>query len=372
MTPTAAQQPGSPRKTASAPGAPASIRRDRATARDVTAWFHANKRDFPWRSADRDPYRSLVSEAMLQQTQASRVAERFEGFIARFPTFEALAGAGEQDVLAAWSGLGYYRRARNLHRAAQAVVADHGGVCPRDPAPLRELPGVGRYTAGAIASMVFGVRTPLVDANVVRVLLRIEGKELPAGGGEAQRFAWARAEALVNAAQDPGAFNEGLMELGALVCKPRSPQCPACPLRAHCRARREGATDRIPTGKPAKARPRIHHAAALIHDSRGRVLVEQRAPSGLWAGMWQAPTLERDDRAPTARELGRWLGAGTPLRHGAFEHATTHRLVAFEVWTIDALAPADRRRLARGRRWATRSDLDALPLASAQRKALLR
>jgi A/G-specific adenine glycosylase len=376
MTPPTTKKAGVGRKPVDSPGkrTPDS-RRDRHIATALTAWFRASMRGLPWRCVGpdgrRDPYRSLVSEAMLQQTQVSRVAERFEGFIARFPSFEALAGAPEQEVLAAWSGLGYYRRARNLHRAAQAIVSDHGGVCPSDPVALCALPGVGRYTAGALASMVFGVRTALVDANVVRVLLRLEGKELPSGSAEAQRFAWGRAEGLVNSAADPGAFNEGLMELGALVCKPRTPECAACPLRTRCRAHRDGSAGRIPVAEATKARRRIHHAAALIHDARGRVLVEQRAPKGLWAGMWQAPTLERDDRAATRKELGGWLGAGSLSRVAAFEHATTHRLVAFEVWGVGALTPADRRRLSRGRRWATRAELDALPLASAQRRALL-
>jgi A/G-specific adenine glycosylase len=352
-------------------------RRDRAIARRLTEWFRTNMRDLPWRPADgaaRNPYHALVSEAMLQQTQVSRVAERFGAFLERFPTIETLAAAEEQDVLAAWSGLGYYRRARHLHGAARMVVAEFGGRVPRTVEELRRLPGVGRYTAGAIASIVFGEREALVDANVVRVVLRLEGKELAPTSAEATALAWARATALVAAAEDPGACNEGLMEMGALVCRPRAPRCPACPLARLCVARKEGREESIPAPSAKTLRKRIHHACVLIEDRSGRLLVERRPDDGLWAGLWQAPTVESDDAAPGAEAVEAHLegiaglGARDLAPAGRFTIATTHRLVEFHVWRA---ARGGRGRLGPHRRWATRAQIAELPLASPHRQVLL-
>jgi len=356
-------------------------RRDRTIARRLTGWFEAHRRDLPWRPAeggDRDPYHALVSEAMLQQTQASRVAARFELFLERFPTVEALAAADEQAVLAEWSGLGYYRRARHLHRAAKVIVEEHAGAVPRDVQTLRSLPGVGRYTAGAVASIVFGESAPLVDANVVRVVLRLEGRALAPTSAEAQALAWERASALVDAAADPGAFNEGLMELGALVCTPRAPQCPVCPLARQCAARREGREASIPAPSPKKRRKRVHHACVIVEDERGRVLVERRPAEGLWAGLWQAPTIESEappDAEATLAALGERLGrpgiARTLGSDGSFTVATTHRLVEFHLWRASGpIAPGGVPRR-RGRRWATRAEIARLPLASPHRRVLL-
>ncbi|MFG0315432.1 MAG: A/G-specific adenine glycosylase, partial [Phycisphaerales bacterium] len=198
---------------------------DAALTRALEAWFRASARELPWRTDTRDPYRSLVSELMLQQTQVSRVIEKFGPFLERFPTVEALAAAPEDDVLAAWSGLGYYRRARLLHACAKAIVEHHDGVVPDSLDDLLELPGIGRYTAGAIASMVFGQRAPIVDGNVARVLLRVHNKPVPQTEKTTIDWAWQRAEELVGACDDPAVFNEAMMELGATVCVPKGPRC---------------------------------------------------------------------------------------------------------------------------------------------------
>ncbi|MFG0274148.1 MAG: A/G-specific adenine glycosylase [Phycisphaerales bacterium] len=349
-------------------------RRDRAIAERITTWFRAHRRDLPWRpegGAPRNPYHALVSEAMLQQTQVARVAERFGEFLERFPTVEALAQADEQSVLSAWSGLGYYRRARNLHGAAKMIVEEFGGVVPSAVDDLRRLPGVGRYTAGAIASIVYGRRAALVDANVVRVVLRLEGRELAPTNAEATALAWERATALVEAAADPGAFNEGLMELGALVCRPRAPRCTACPLARRCVARREGREESIPAPQPRVARKRVHHACVLIEDKSGRLLVEQRPDEGMWAGLWQAPTVE-GEAVPDAEAVAAAIGLSDARGLEAlanFTVATTHRLVEFHVWR--AVSPPPRRGVRAGRRWATRSEVAALPLASPHRQVLL-
>lgn len=324
---------------------------DRAIARAVEKWFASHRRDLPWRvevkhdRGTRDPYYALVSEVMLQQTQASRVAERFERFIDRFPTLRDLARAHEDEVLAEWTGLGYYRRARNLHAAARAIVEDHEGRTPADPAALRSLPGVGRYTAGAIASVCFGARTPIVDANIVRVALRLGGKRLAPSDPRAVALSWERAESWVNAATSPGEFNEGLMELGALVCTPRNPSCPACPLKKHCRAFADSTQDEIPLRAAKKPRPEVVHAAVVLTDHASRFLVTRRPAKGLWANLWQAPTLE-SPTPPDADALRGFLAEtlsiarrSLPLRAfrpaGAFTRVTSSRVVRFEVWNLD-------------------------------------
>jgi A/G-specific adenine glycosylase len=348
---------------------------DKALARKVESWFATHRRDLPWRvevktpgGLARSPYYALVSEVMLQQTQASRVAERFERFVDRFPTFEALARASEDEVLAEWTGLGYYRRARSLHAAARAVIESHKGDAPRDVEALRALPGVGRYTAGAIASVCFGVRAPIVDANVARVMLRLEGKKLAITDPKAQKFAWERAESLVKVAKSPGAFNEGLMELGALVCNPRKPKCEICPLKAQCVAFERGTQDEIPARAIKPEKPVVFHSAVVVRtdDVDGGVFhVEQRPSKGLWAKLWQAPTLESasepspsDVRAFLAMRLNiakRAIRARDMAPRESFTRVTSSRVVKFHVYELsipvvpaDSLRPASRAALLAG------------------------
>lgn len=353
---------------------------DRDAVRALCSWFAGSRRKLPWRATGaagrRDPYRSLVSEIMLQQTQVARVAEKFGPFVDRFPTVASLAAAPIDDVLALWSGLGYYRRARSLHRCAQEIVARFGSV-PSDPADLQTLPGIGRYTAGAIASIVFEKPTPIVDGNVTRVLLRLEGRDLDPKSPATAAFCWERADELVHSAArsrargvSPGVFNEALMELGALVCTPRSPACGACPLAGVCRAKRDGTQHSIPRPKRAGAKQTLHMAALLVRDSRQRVLVEQRPDAGLWAGLWQPPTLESDQpiRKPAvaghfglaSRELARDDG-----RNKKLVWETSHRTVRVAVYLSDR-APGD----GVERVWLTRAQLAGRALGSLQRRLL--
>lgn len=348
---------------------------DRLLARLLVRWFRAAARDLPWRHAARpdlsasarDPYRSLVSEAMLQQTQVSRVIEKFEPFLARFPSVFDLARASEDDVRAAWSGLGYYRRAALLHRAARAIVDRHDGVVPRTLDELRALPGVGRYTAGAIASIVFHQPAPAVDGNVIRVILRLEGAREPASPRQREARVWARADSLARATDHPGELNEALMELGATICTPAAPRCDDCPLSRQCRARALGLQRDIPPAKKQAQRLTLYHAVVLVRDARGRTLVEQRPASGLWARMWQAPTIERPDRPATQAELKRTLKLRTIEPAERFEHATTHRAVRFDVWRA-TLAP--RASPTRGA-WKTADEIAGLALSNPQRRLLL-
>lgn len=333
-------------------------------ARTLADWFDAAQRELPWRDAPaggRDPYRTLVCELMLQQTQVSRVIEKFEAFLKRFPTAEALAAAGEADVLAAWSGLGYYRRARLLHAAAKAAVKRFGAV-PRSSEDLRSLPGVGPYTAGAIASLSADERTAAVDGNAVRVLLRLRGRDGSAAEARTVRWAWEQAGELVEAAGSPGVFNEALMELGATVCTPKSPDCGCCPWSSACAAREEGAQNRIPRPKPPPKKKDLFISTLVVRDGSGRVLMRERPSKGLWAGMWETPSVEDSTRHPDAGSLSKALGAGEPTRIGAFEHITTHRRVLFEVWAAEAVR-------AEGR-WVGEDELGSLGVSNAQRRVL--
>ncbi|MEM9166683.1 MAG: A/G-specific adenine glycosylase [Planctomycetota bacterium] len=350
--------------------------RDRGIVRALCAWFQSARRDLPWRpdrpDAPRNAYHALVSELMLQQTQVSRVIERFRAFIDRFPTLESLADADQADVLALWSGLGYYRRARFLHRAAREALERFGGL-PEDAASLETLPGVGRYTAGAVASIVHNDPTPIVDGNVARVLLRLDGIDAAISDGYATEHCWSRAALLVQAAHRsrtsgvrPGVMNEAMMELGALICTPAAPACGACPLATRCRAHATDRADTIPRPKKAPKKRDLFIACLRIHDKSGRYLLEQRPASGLWAGLWQPPAIESDrpiNQAIAAGQLG--LANGSMIEDDCFVWQTSHRAVSFIVYRADA--PPDRD----GLRWVHPDDFGTLAIGSAQRRALL-
>lgn len=308
---------------------------------------------------------------MLQQTQVSRVMVKFAEFLARFPTIADLARAKEQDVLAAWSGLGYYRRAKMLHSAARAIVEEHDGKIPDDADTLRTLPGIGPYTAGAIASIVFGRRSPTVDGNIRRVLLRIDGRTDLASLSVADRWAWERAAALVERTDRPGTLNESLMELGATICTPAQPGCAHCPVKKNCRAQRYGTQRTIPPPKEAVRRRTLYFTSVAMIDSRGRVLLEPRPAHGLWAGMWQPPTIEHPDRSAEENELLTTMGLVAVRFVESFEHATTHRRVIFSLWQGRARS-GTRLNADSMRRWVAPAELAELPLANPHRRMIER
>ncbi|MEO1278182.1 MAG: NUDIX domain-containing protein [Planctomycetota bacterium] len=350
---------------------------DRAIADAIARWFAQNMRVLPWRLEPRDPWLSLMSEILLQQTQVARVAERFGAFAERFPTPAAMAARPIDDVLKLWSGLGYYRRARLLHSCAQAIVERHGGRVPDNAEELRALPGVGRYTAGAVASIAFNRREALVDGNVSRVLLRVHGVDRAVDGPGVQPWAWERAEDLANAATDVARYSEGIMELGATVCTPKAPRCDACPVHSRCRARTNGLVDRIPRPKSRPERTPLAITAVVVVDAKERVLLERRPDKGLWSGLWQPPCVERDAAAPLslAKSLAR-LGMDSAVRvdggSTVFDFATTHRAVRVRVWRARAESAA-RARGARGRgaKWMEADEIGEIGLGSAQRRMLL-
>jgi A/G-specific adenine glycosylase len=267
--------------------------RIRAIRTRLLDFYDEGRRDLPWRES-LDPYRIWVSEVMLQQTRVDTVVPYYRRWMERFPTVEVLAEASSEEVLRLWQGLGYYSRARNLHNAARVVVEAWDGVVPNTVEALRQLPGVGEYTAGAVASIAFGAPVPAVDGNVRRVLARLADDPDPT---PARLRRWAGA--LVDP-ERPGDFNQGLMELGALVCTPRAPGCARCPLEAECRARREGTQELRPL---PRRRGRVRRAVAVslvLHRGTGaetEVLLERRPDDGLLGGMWSTPTRELSPEA---------------------------------------------------------------------------
>lgn len=293
---------------------------------------------------------------MLQQTQVSAVVPYFVRFMNALPTLEALAAADEQSVLRLWQGLGYYSRARNLWRAAQIIVEQHGGEVPRNLELLRSLPGIGRYTAGAIASIAWGERAPVVDGNVARVLCRLALIRHDSRMPVVQKKLWKMAESLLPRDRC-GDFNSALMELGAIICTPRAPKCQACPLRRHCRAFATGLPEEIPRPAKRKSRPLLHRDVFVIRDAHGRFLIEQRPPRGRWASMWQFITRPRGSLPPAS---------GKPRPLGRFQQILTHRRYDFRVLLCQhANVP-----LPQAARWATPKELDTLAMPRSQLQVL--
>ena len=301
----------------------------------LLAWYASCRRDLPWRRT-KDPYAIWVSEIMLQQTRVETVIPYFERFLSKFPTPLALAEAPPDDVLAAWSGLGYYRRARMLLDGAR-VVAGQGGVVPGDRASLLGVPGIGKYTAGAIASIAFGEPVGLVDGNVARVLARLFAIDQDMRK-EGMRTAETLADSLV-AKQDPGGWNQALMELGATVCTPRSPSCMICPLAAQCRARAEGRVGELPILSEKKA-PVAQKVQAVVatRNNDGAVLLARRQQDGLFGGLWEPPS--RNGATKEQKALAGWLPIGPMKRAGKVEHVLSHRRLAVDVLRADITGAA--------------------------------
>lgn len=260
------------------------------TRRALLGWFDGNKRDLPWRRS-RDPYEIWLSEVMLQQTTVATVTPRWRRFLDRWPTVAQLAAASLEEVLHEWSGLGYYARARNLHKAAQCIVREHDGELPRSFAALRKLPGFGDYTAAAVASIAFGEQVAVLDVNVERVLARLVALRENPRKGAARTGIRRLAETLLDPRR-PGDGNQAMMELGALVCTPRSPACHTCPVARYCRARSLGSPEQFPSLPGKKTFEQVREAAVLVTDRRGRVLLLRRPGGVSFGGMWETPRVE--------------------------------------------------------------------------------
>jgi len=339
-------------------------------SRALLAWFDRVSRDLPWRRS-KDAYAILVSEVMLQQTRVETVIPYFERFLARFPSVRALAEAPLDDVLAAWAGLGYYRRARLLKRTAEVVDSQHAGVFPRTATELVNLPGIGRYTAGALASIAFSEPTPLVDGNFARVFARLHRVEGDVRERTVEKRMWQIAEALVPQTR-PGDFNQALMELGAVVCTPTNPHCEACPVATYCEALRAGDVSRYPAPRRRTATIDVRLANLIVTDG-ARIGVVRRGSGSKMAGLHDLPALELSSEADAARELATHLlddygvAVSDPSCIGKARHTITHHKITIEVHVAARIAVTTARSSSRGgaqpvtnRGIAPRADQDGL------------
>jgi len=335
----------------------------------LLAWYRRNRRDLPWRGAD-DPYAVWVSEIMLQQTRVETVGPYYRRFLERFPNVPSLAAAKLDDVLKLWEGLGYYARARNLHRAARQLVAERGAELPRDPAELRKLPGIGRYTAGAIASIAFGLDEPVLDGNVTRVLSRVFRIRRPPDEPATQRRLWKLARDLIPRGK-ASLINQAMMDLGATVCRPRNPLCLTCPLRNDCRALARGEQTKLPVRQPSAPLPHQTVVAAVIR-RRGRVLIDRRPPEGLLGGLWEFPggKVEPGEslQVALAREVREEVGLTVRVgeRLMSVKHAYTHFRITLHFFACTAEPGRARALACQAVRWARPADLPeyAFPKAS--------
>lgn len=334
-------------------------------------WYALQGRKLPWRGSN-DPYAVWVSEIMLQQTRVETVLPYFERWMQRFPSVAALSAASEQEVLAAWEGLGYYSRARNLHKAARVVVEKFHAEIPPDLAALRSLPGIGRYTAGAIASMAFGLDVPTLDGNIRRVLARVFNVAEPADAPAGEKILWELAAQNLPVGR-AGDANQALMDLGATLCLPKNPRCLLCPLAELCQARQVGLQEQRPVLKP---RPVVPHyvvtAAVLSRD--GKVLLAKRPSKGLLGGMWEFPggkiepdeSLEACLRREIREELGVAIKVGQPF--GIYQHAYTHFRITLHAF-LCALVEGEPRPIAAAElAWADPDDLTRYPMGKVDRQ----
>ncbi len=340
-------------------------------AERLTTWYARHARSLPWRERS-DAYAVWISEIMLQQTRVETVIPYFQRWMEHFPTVQALAAASEQDVLKLWEGLGYYSRARNLHQTARVVVSDYNGQFPSETDQLRKLPGIGRYTAGAIASIAFGRDEPVLDGNVRRVLARIFDISLPARSKVAEALFWELAEQLIPSGQ-ASEFNQAVMDLGATICTPRSPNCPVCPVNDLCEANRLGIQDQRPVLEKRAPTPHLVVTAGVLR--RGETIFLARRPSkGLLGGMWEYPggkcepgeTLPECLKRELMEELGIQVQVGEPF--GVYEHAYTHFSVTLHAFQCQIEQGEPQPLHASEIRWVKPEELPDLPMGKIDRQ----
>ncbi len=326
-------------------------------------WFAKNKRDLPWRKT-RDPYAIWVSEIMLQQTQVATVIPYYQKFLKTFPTIRSLARADLSRVLKAWEGLGYYSRARNLHRASRIILNHFNGKIPENLKDLLRLPGIGRYTAGAILSIAYNKETPVLDGNVKRVLSRLFA--VSGDSKKTEEFLWPLSESLIPKGS-PGAFNQALMDLGSMICTPKHPNCPGCPLKNLCQGYLSGKPESYPLRSIKKEVPHIEAIAAVIQKDE-KVLLRQRPPKGLLGGLWEFPNWPLDGqkesvnylRLKVRSDLGLKVKWKRPI--GTFNQTYSHFKLTLHVFMGEVL-----NRGVKGK-WASSKNLDQFPMSRIHRR----
>ena len=341
--------------------------------RRALAWYTGHGRDLPWRKT-RDPYHVWISEIMLQQTQVATVESYFLQFVAALPTVHDLAMANEEEVLRLWEGLGYYRRARQMHAAACSIVQEYGGRFPEDAATLRQLPGIGRYTAGAISSIAMGLREPILETNTIRLLSRLVGYREDPTKAAGQRVLWQTAEEILPRSRVAD-FNQALMELGSLVCTPAAPDCGGCPVARLCWARQARKQHEIPTARKKGPITQLHETAVVV-PKNGTILMRRCAEGQRWARLWDFPRVEVQSRNPPAvrRELatkvqkqtGILIMPGDLLK--TIRHAVTRYRITLDCYEASYVTGRVRGGQQRPIRWIRREDLEQLPLCATGRK----
>lgn len=341
--------------------------------RRLLSWYSKHERDLPWRKS-RDPYRVWVSEVMLQQTQVETVRSYFQRFMQAFPNVQALAAADEQQVLKLWEGLGYYRRARGLHAAAKVVAGELDGKFPDDVPGLMKLPGIGRYTAGAIVSIAYDKPAPILEANTIRLLTRLVAYRDDPTKSAGQKLLWGIAEELLPLKQ-VSRFNQALMELGSLVCTPKDPQCRACPLASLCQANQQGVVDSLlPTTK--KTIYTETREAAVVVRKGDKVLVRQCGPDERWAGLWDFPRFAIDAEGPlfAKRELEQKISEQTGIKATAgallktIKHGVTRYRITLECYEASHQGGRLKSTKASPAKWVAPANLADYPLSTTGRK----
>jgi A/G-specific adenine glycosylase len=334
-------------------------------------WYRQHGRTLPWRGHP-DPYAVWVSEIMLQQTRVEAVIPYFEKWMQLFPTIDDLANASEQDVLNAWEGLGYYSRARNLHKAAKIVADQYEGKLPRDPHTLRQLPGIGRYTVGAIASIAFGLDEPTLDGNLRRVFARLFDVGVPADSPAGEKILWELAEEHLPKGQ-AGDYNQALMDLGATICIPKNPRCLICPLMEICVSRANGTQEQRPVLKPKKETPHYNHAAGVIlrrlnNTPHDEVLIAKRPSKGLLGGMWEFPNGRVEGDPAEGLESAMETGYRLKVRRGealsVVQHAYTHFRVTVHAFGCELVSMSANKSL----KWVKLRELDNYPMGKVDRQ----
>lgn len=345
----------------------------------LPAWFDGARRTMPWREEDadgrRNPYHVWVSEVMLQQTRVDTATPYFLRFVEAFPTAEALAAAPLDDVLKLWEGLGYYSRARNLHRAAQQVASDHDGQVPSDEDAFRALPGVGPYTAAAVLSLAFDRPLAVLDGNVIRVLTRVFGITEDAKAGRTRTALQALATALLDR-QRPGRWNEAVMELGATVCTPKSPACPICPLRPVCVAATEGDPEAYPVTQKSKPVPHHTVVVGVVFDEQGRLLVQRRPEDAMLGGLWEFPGGKREAgealpdtcRRELREELGIEVSVGPEITR--VNHAYSHFRITLHAFRCTLASGTPTSASGEDVRWIGAAELDDYAFPRANRRVI--
>jgi A/G-specific adenine glycosylase len=337
----------------------------------LLAWYRQHGRILPWRG-DTNPYAVWVSEIMLQQTRVEAVIPYFETWMQRFPTISALAKASEHEVLNAWEGLGYYSRARNLHKAAQIVHEQYAGKLPRDLNSLRKLPGIGRYTLGAIASIAFGMDEPTLDGNLRRVFARLFDVNEPADSTAGEKILWELAARHLPKGQ-AGDYNQALMDLGATICLPKNPRCLICPLMEICKSRANGTQEQRPVLKPKNKTPHYFHAAGAIVRQIGNplhkeVLLAKRPSKGLLGGMWEFPNGrvegEPAEGLESALETGYRLKVQRNEALGVVQHAYTHFRVTVHAYRCKLVSMSENKSL----KWVKLMELEDYPMGKVDRQ----